>query len=399
MRLRFFLIASFVAALAPGAAWASEPSLKVFGSIGNEAHFRAPDDDSPLNPGNFLDVPQRGNSADVTAFFDLRPEGSRWKVHAKLRATDEDRPGHTTRGELGELYGQFNIRSWLDLTVGRRIEKWGTGYAWNPTGFVNPPKNPGDPNDRLNAYRGNDMIRADLFVHDVNISAFVLPRLSSSDGAWHGAGKTDYALRVYKLIGGTDLSLHYKRGSEAGGPLRNSTGISFAHVIGDALEIHGEAASVADARASHPEILLGGQYTFGNGLNVVVEMEHDGAGLPSAQWNSFRNGVDDAGRSFRAGDPGPLLDANLSYTPLQMGRNYAFLRTAWPVVRDRFDVEEIALVSLRDGSTFLRSALSWKAWHNVSIYVLETEFFAGHKSEFDYVQVRRLFDAGVRFYF
>ena len=46
---------------------------------------------------------------------------------------------------------QLNPKPWLDLTVGRVIEKWGTGYAWNPTAFIGPKKNPADPNDRRSA--------------------------------------------------------------------------------------------------------------------------------------------------------------------------------------------------------------------------------------------------------
>src|SRR5438477_9883923 len=229
---RLVRIAIVIAMLAPCALRAEGPSLRMFGSGGNEAHLEAPNGDSPLNPDNFLDLPQFGNSADITAFFELRPDDNRWKFHAKLRATNDNTPGHHTRGQLGELYGQFNVRPWLDITIGRVIEKWGTGYAWNPTGFVNPKKNPGDPNDRRSAYRGNDMVRADFFVHDVSVSALVLPRVSFA-----GDGKTDYALRAYKLVGGTDVSLHYKWGNDFHGPMRNNIGVSLAHVVGDALEL------------------------------------------------------------------------------------------------------------------------------------------------------------------
>ncbi|MCU1348515.1 MAG: hypothetical protein JWO56_1545 [Acidobacteria bacterium] len=380
-------------------------AFRLFGSAGDEGHLVTADAGSPLNPHNVLGIRRRANSADVTTFLELVPESKRWKLHAKLRASDEDAASHTARGQLGELYAQWSVRPWLDLTAGRRIEKWGTGYAWNPTGFVNPPKSPGDPNDRRNARRGVDMLRADLFIRDTNVSAYLLPRAGE---------KPAYALRAYRLIRGTDVSLTARSGGDAHG----AAGISVAHVFGDALEVHAEAASVtgcrlpvagsdetacpsgsAPATARHSELLLGAQYTFAGGLNIVAEAYHGGGGLSAERWDAFRGSVDDARIALGRGDVRPLVAANRAYAPLRMGRDYAFMRVAWPVVRDHLDLETIAIASLRDGSSLLRATVSWRVTPGISVYVVQTGFIAGRGSEFDYMQVKRLTDAGVRVYF
>jgi hypothetical protein len=368
---------------------AEERTFRIFGSAGNEGHFLSANPSSPLNPANILGVPERGNSADFTAYAELVPESHAWKIHAKVRATDEDTPGHITRGELGELYAQMSVASWLDVTVGRRIEKWGTGYAWNPTGFVNPQKNAGDPNDRRNAYRGVDMLKADATFHDTNVSAYVLE---------HG-----WAIRGYRLIHGTDVALQVARldcgnascrsgtaGNAAPGVAALQMGLSLAKTFGDALELHGEAASIDH----HAELVAGGQYTFRNDVNLVAEVFHGGAGLSTSQWNEYRANVDEA-----QSDLSRLAEVNREYVPLHMGRNYAFVRVAWPVIAQRLDVEALTISSLRDGSTFLRTAITWKPQPRLALYVVETEFVAGDRSEFDYVQVRRLMDVGLRIYF
>src|SRR6185436_17958475 len=126
-------------------------TLRLFGSGGAESQL----------------VPSRmTNAADVSAFGDLASD--KWKLHVKLRADASDRGADRVRA--GEAYVQWRPAKWLDVTAGRVIEKWGTGYAFNPTAFVGPAKDPTDPGDRRSAYRGVDMIRADVFVKDTNIS-------------------------------------------------------------------------------------------------------------------------------------------------------------------------------------------------------------------------------------
>lgn len=331
-------------------------TLKVFGSASAEGQLTPANGASPLLRGNIEAIDYRTYTGDATAFADTAPESRRWKMHLKLRASE----GLT----IGEAYAQLNVRPWLDVTAGRVIEKWGTGYAWNPTGFVSPPKNPADPNDRRSAYQGLDMIRADAFVRETSISLYAL-----RGGA--------LAARVYRLVGGTDLSLHLRRDDRG-----MQQGISAARVFGDALELHGEVA--------RRHALAGGQYTFRNQTNVVIELYHGGDGMSEAEWRAFCERVD------AARDAASLIAANRDYQPLRMGRNYAFVRVSRPAW---IETELIAIANLRDGSLLARLTLTRKLAANVSAYLIDTEFAGPRESEMAYMQVRRVTAAGVRVYF
>jgi len=332
--------------------------FKLFGSAGAESQLTPANPASPLLRGNGGAVTYQTNSADAVAFIDTSPESRKWKIHLKLRADANDRASDSA--SVGEAFVQFAPAPWLDITAGRIIEKWGTGYAWNPVAFISPRKNPSDPGDRRSAYRGLDMVRADVLVRGTNVSLYALE-----------GGK--YAARVYRLVAGTDISLHL---------LGNSQGLSLSRVFGDALELHGEA--------SRRHALAGGQYTFRNNVNLVLEVYHGGDGLSAAAWRDFRGRVGDAR------DGGAMLAANREYAPLRMGRNYAFAR----VSRTGFlDAEVIAIASLRDGSAMGRLTLSRKLRANLSAYVIDTEFAGRRDSEMSYIQVRRVTTAGVRLYF
>jgi hypothetical protein len=357
--VKMIIIAAMMFATTPMRA----ETFKFFGSAGAEWQLTPANPTSPLNPHNVAALPYDTGSGDAVAFFDAAPDSRTWKLHLKLRADAAE--GGNEKADVGEAFIQLNPRPWIDITLGRIIEKWGTGYAWNPTAFVSPKKNPADPSDRRSANVGLDMIRTDLFIRGTNVSLYALD---------HGA----VAARVYRLVGGTDLSLNFRRDG-------NSTeqGLSVARVFGYALEVHGELA--------RRHALAGGQYTFRNNVNIVAELYHGGDGLDANAFRDFRLFAGSA-RSETT-----IRAANAAYAPLRMARNYAFGRIAW--THDKLDAELIAITNLRDGSLLARATLTRRVRANVSIYLIDTEFAGARASELSYMQVRRVTTGGARYYF
>jgi hypothetical protein len=352
-----------IAAMLAAATSMSAETFKFFGSGGAEWQLTPANAASALNPRNIAGLPYSSSSADAVAFVDAAPDSRAWKFHLKLRGDAAE--GGAQRADAGEAFVQLNPKPWLDVTIGRVIEKWGTGYAWNPTAFVSPKKNPADPSDRRSANVGVDMIRTDLFIRGTNVSLYAL-----NDGAVAG--------RVYRLVAGTDVSLHFRRDGDG-----VQQGVSAARVFGDALELHGEVAR------RHP--LFGGQYTFRGNVNLVAEIYHGGDGLDENAFHSFQHATDFARdeKTFRA--------INAAYSPLRMARNYSFVRVDVP--HDKLDLELIAITNLRDRSLLARATLSLRVRPNVSIYAIDTEFAGARGSELSYMQVRRVTTAGARVYF
>ncbi|HUQ81310.1 MAG TPA: hypothetical protein VM076_09245, partial [Gemmatimonadaceae bacterium] len=185
-----------------------------------------------------------------------------------------------------------------------------------------------------------------------------------------------FAARAYRLVGGTDVSLAYRRDGA-----QNDVGFSLSRVFGESLELHAEVA-----RTTHVRAVIGGQYTLPRNVNVVVELYHGTDGLTAMQWNAFRDSV--------AGD---LRGANARYVPLTMARTYALTRIAKPF--SKVETELITITNLRDGSTLVRGAATVKVHPNLALYVIDTELVGGRSSELEYLQVERITSAGLRVYF
>jgi hypothetical protein len=387
---------------------ASAQEVRLFGQIDSEAAYTPPNSSSVLNPGDALHVPHMTDTSDLTLFADVTSDDKKWKLKLKLHGSGVWNGDSHYKFDVSELSFRYSVTPWLDLRIGREIERWGSGYAWNPTGVVNPPKDPTDPNDRRSQYNGVNIAGADIFVKGWDVTLLATPQISWTGKDGRHLLSTGWAMRAYRLIKGTDVAIT----ASGGNGLPNSEGLSLARVFGSSLELHGEAAYLSDTvrylprwdclvpvRRPHAEILLGGQYTFPNHVNVVAEYYHGGQGLSNLEWNDYRAFATTAQQSFAVGNPTALALANAQFAPLQMSKDYSFLRVAWPIQSLRLDIETIIVTSLRDGSSVIQSGITRRIGANWSIYGIYSEFTGNDGTEFGNIQIKRSTNIGIRYNF
>ncbi len=206
--------------------------------------------------------------------------GERWRVAANLTGLG-DANGHT-EGVLRvrEAYASASLGGW-DLIAGKKMVRWGTGYAFAPTGVLDPPRRPTDPADRLNLNEGRELVGF-LWVRGRH----------ALTGAWASAGlvgekrpgmRETGALRYNVLVHGFDTSLVYAH--ERGG--FDVFGLNFTSVLGSALEVHGElshrrgreALSVTGLEepiplrgAARTAFVLGGKLAHRSRVNLMAEL-------------------------------------------------------------------------------------------------------------------------------
>ena len=176
----------------------------------------------------------------------------------ELNAALEPYTGTHTQLRMKETYGGLSAGD-FDFMAGRRIVRWGTGYAFTATGVLDPPRDPANPTDRLNLNQGRDMFKAD-FVHGPHALS-----LAWSTAALAPAGSNLHdttAFRYNVLVHGFDTSLI--AGDDRGGD--SFGGLTFPRVFGQAWELHGEAAW-----REQGAILMGAKYTTTWGVSFIGE--------------------------------------------------------------------------------------------------------------------------------
>ena len=148
---------------------------------------------------------------------------------------------------LPELYLD-GLGSRLDL--GKRVQRWGKGYAWSPTGFVERQKDPSDP---LLAREGFEMASVEWSkrfetdsadgLSSIALTGLVLPTSDHLNTDFGSKKSSNPAARLYLLAFDTDIDLMW-RGK---GARPESYGFDFSRNLNPALEVHGEWARTVDA--------------------------------------------------------------------------------------------------------------------------------------------------------
>jgi hypothetical protein len=252
--------------------------------------------------------------------------------------------GGEVRLRAREAYGRLSATEWMDVEAGKRLLRWGVGYGFAPAGVLDPPRAATDPTDRLGLNAGRPMARVDLFRGDTSLTV-----------ATAGASRVTAARLRTVLSGGVEMALiaSVARGT---GP---SWGGTVTHVVGQQLEWHAEVIEHEAQGSRAVSAAAGVQYTFLNGMNVVVEYHRNGRAL--------------------AGPPSTGLGTGPS-TTLRTGRQSLFVRAARAATDAGLAPEVILIAGLDDGSRSVVPGITWTPTGRVQFHARATRLFGGHRS-------------------
>lgn len=214
-------------------------------------------DDSTFYGGKSANQPGVLNQVLVEPAFALRYQ-QRFTVSTSLIGQSTTYYDNASQLRVKELYSGVSAGD-FDFTLGRKMLRWGTGYAFTAAGVLDPPRDPTNPTDRLNVNEGRDMIKADWVrgPHALTI-AWSTAAFAPANSALHDTT----AFRYNGLVRGFDASLI--AGNDRGGDSFGA--LTFTRVLGQAWEIHGEAIWREQAAA-----LIGAKCTLRSGVTFIGE--------------------------------------------------------------------------------------------------------------------------------
>ena len=253
--------------------------------------------------------------------------------------TDQD-------SKLYEADLSFRVNEGITLNAGKRVARWGTGYAWNPVGFVERPK---DPNDPSLPRQGFVMATGDFVKSGVGplstlaFTAVALPANDNLNDTFGHGSHVNVAAKLYALVADTDIDvMGLGKGSRPG-----RIGFDFSRNIHTNLEIHGEWARIFDFQqpvidaggtvSTHTfnatSWLLGVRYLTERDVTVIAEYYRNGTGYDQDELKTFLRSGDAALASAPPGASTPLVQRAVSlaqggYGQPNPGRDYLYVRAS-----------------------------------------------------------------------
>ncbi|EDN70702.1 conserved hypothetical protein, secreted [Beggiatoa sp. PS] len=192
----------------------------------------------------------------------------------------------------------------LEVSLGRRIIRQGTGYIARPTSLLEGNVQRQDPDDHWGELLGSDMLFLQWFKEDSTFSFAI----TDSDKNHNPRERPDVVFRYETLWGEADFAL------VAGVP-EPTFGLAWADVFGEALELHADILAQRGTTRTYHQItqenleptlytdypyispwedsgrfflysVLGGQYSIGQ-TNIIFEWLHDSRGLSRSQFKKW----------------------------------------------------------------------------------------------------------------
>jgi hypothetical protein len=324
-----------------------------------------------------------------------------------------------SRIDLLEGFGSLKPVPGLAVDVGKKVVKWGKGYAWNPVAFVDRPKNPEDPELALEGFY---LVVAEAIrsfggpLKTAAVTAVALPVAKDVNEKFGETDHLNFAGKIYALLFDTDLDAMVF----TGGSRTTRFGVDFARNILTNLEVHGEWALITDFEqapvnergqavrrvADVMSYLVGFRYLTERETTFIVEYYRNGTGFTGEQMEDFFRFVDTSDATFRTtGNPTGIRRAITlaegSYGRPNPMRNYLYARASQ---KEPFDIlyftpAVTTIVNVADRSFVVIPELTYSPRTNLELRVRGVALVGERRTEYGEKQNDYRLELRVRYYF
>jgi hypothetical protein len=336
-------------------------------------------------------------------------------IEVHLKTHSEYYSDSQTDFNLYEMYSSVNLSDNSFLLMGKKMFNWGKGYAFNPVGYVNPVKDPENPELSQSGlfsvnYEYSKSFQTDL-VKNIALDLIVIPSANTINNKVSEIQNTDFAGRLYFLFLDTDIDfMHYYSKVN---PVK--TGIDFSRNINTNLEMHGEFSVfrgqpkyLIENNSLETKYIDGTAYLFGirwlNELNItaILEYYHNDAGLSVEEFENYNNFMTGAASSGNISIFSNAININRnSFSGANLMQGYLYLKMSWqePFNWVYFTPAVYIIYNIHDKSSIIGIPLSYKPITNFE-FTFWPIFLTGNiNSEFGSKQYKNKLEMWMRFYF
>ncbi|HEY7559179.1 MAG TPA: hypothetical protein VIH18_30705 [Candidatus Binatia bacterium] len=348
------------------------------------------DRDSAVSRARFFQNPQ--DSLFDQYNFRLRLDGSfKRDWFSAFFKTDtlvrNDFEGWDEDTKLFEAYASAKPNDNFIFEAGKKVMKWGKGYAWNPVSFIDRPKNPEDPEEAL---EGTTVATADYVqsfdgpLKTLTLTTAVIPVYEYVNAKFGELRHVNFASKLYLLLYDTDVDLMVLTGSSR----TTRYGFDFSKNLTSNLEIHGEFAVVNNldtmaidangqgykTQSDALSYLIGLRYLSEQETTYFLEYYRNGGGFTRTQIKDFISFVDRSYETFQTtGDDSGLVRASAlvdgPYGMPSPARHYLYFRASQ---KEPFDIlyftpAVTSIMNLTDGSLTVIPELAYSPMTNLEL--------------------------------
>lgn len=268
------------------------------------------------------------NSYDIT----LQLEGDYKKNAAKLyiKTNTTMKRNYLGKDDETKLYEggvSFEVTPSFTIEAGKKVTKWGKGYAWNPTAFTSRPKDPDDPEASLEGYSTLSIDYIKSLSGRIKTIAFTPVIIPVYNDLNSGFGETDhlnFAGKLYFLAYDTDIDIMFL----AGKSIDDRVGVDFSRNFTTNLELHGEAAFINNFEKKYIDsngilhtrqsdaisYLLGVRYLNAYDTTFIAEIYINGAGFSNEEIKAYYNYIQKGYNTYQTTGVENSLKKSIGYT-------------------------------------------------------------------------------------
>jgi len=341
--------------------------------------------------------------------FDFRTHSDIWR----------DQLTHDNNNVLYEGAYSFRPDPGVTLEAGKRTLRWGKGYAWNPIGFVERPKDPNDPElsrEGLVMADGDFIFNREGPLQTIAFTPVLLPVYKDVNSEFGATGHLNPAAKLYLLYRDTDIDFTWQgKGSRPG-----RFGVDFSRNLTTNFEIHGEWARisqftkpVADSAGrvttqveNATSYLAGLRYLTEKDTTYIAEYYRNGTGYSDVDARQFYQLVDTAFKQLQQTGNSVLLSKAQSlsqggYGRPYLGTDYLYFRAqqkdALGIVY--FQPSITAIINLQDHSYQITPELLYTGVKNLDLRLRLALIQGGSLTDFGEKQNSRKLEIYGRYYF